>query len=282
MNYTVENDGFFGRKYSPENNKYPNKAIITLSGSDGSFKFSCKMAKYFSSIGITSIALAYWKGKGLPNKIVSVPIESVENAVQFLKTQGFEKIGVCGISKGGELALLSGSLLNEINGVIAISPLHVACIGYKGMKVIPQSSWSYKGQDIPYTKGYMNLGEVIRKSVIQKEITMDFIYEDMLSKINPKSIIAVENINGPVLLVSAEKDSMWLSKFSCDKVIERLGSNNFIHQYKHLNYQYASHILLPFSTIFDCFFKVERQYRNECQKSRIDLSKNIQEWLYVW
>jgi esterase/lipase len=282
MNYTVENDGFFGKKYSPENNKYPNKAIITLSGSDGSFNLACKMAKYFSSIGITSISLAYWKGKGLPNEIVSVPIESVENAVHYLKTQGFEKIGVCGISKGGELALLSGSLLNEINGVIAISPIHVACIGFKGMKEVDKSCWSYKGQDIPYTKGHMNFGEVIKKSVIAREITMDFIYEEVLSKINPNSVISVENINGPVLLVSAANDSMWLSKFSCEKVIERLDSNNFKHQYKHLNYQYASHMLFPFSTIFNRFFKVERQYKIECQKSRIDLSQNIQEWLYVW
>lgn len=282
MNYTVKNDGFFGVKYSPESNKHPNKAIIAFTGSDGDFKLACKMGEYFSSIGITSIALAYWKVKGLPNKMVSIPIESIENAVHYLKNQGFEKIGVCGISKGAELALLSGSLFKEISGVIAISPIHIVCMGFKGMKEVDASSWSYKGKDIPYTKGHMNLGKVIKKSVIAREITMNFIYEDVISKFNPKSIINVENINGPILLISARNDSMWLSQFSCEKIIERLDSNKFKHPYKHLNYQYASHMLFPINSILDYFFKVERKYKFECQKSRMDLSQNIQEWLYIW
>ena len=81
MKYSIEHDGFYGIKFCPEDNKYPDKIIISFTGSDGNFKLACKMAEYFNGIGITSIAIAYWKFKGLPKKLVKVPLETIENVV---------------------------------------------------------------------------------------------------------------------------------------------------------------------------------------------------------
>jgi len=282
MKYNIETDGFYGIKFCPIENKYPNKVIITFTGSDGSFKLACKMAQYFSGIGITSLAVAYWKVKGLPNAFVKVPLESIENAIRHLKKEGFEKIGVCGVSKGGELALLSGSMFNEINGVIAISPIHVSAMGFKGMKEIEASSWSYKGEEIPYATGHMNICKVIKESILKGEPTMNFIYEDLISKCIPDSVIKVENINGPILLISPEYDSMWTSKLSCEKVIERLKNNNFKNSYQHLNYEYAYHIVFPITGFWDFFFKVERKYKKLCKETKINLDINLKKWIQDW
>lgn len=282
MEYTIKEYGFHGTKFSPKENKYPNKVIITFTGSDGSFKLACKMAKYFNNIGITSVALAYWKVKGLPKEFIGVPLESVENAAKLLREEGFQKIGVCGVSKGGELSLLAGSMLSEINGVIAVSPMYVSCMGFKGLREVEGSSWSYKGQDIPYSKGHMDISKVIKKTILKKEPTMNFIYEDLISNFNPESIIKVENINGPILLISPDYDSMWASKLSCEKVIERLEKMHFKYSYKHLNYKYASHMIFPVKGFWNYLFKVERKFKVECDESRVNLDENLESWISIW
>ncbi|MEG1620341.1 MAG: acyl-CoA thioester hydrolase/BAAT C-terminal domain-containing protein [Oscillospiraceae bacterium] len=281
-NFTIENDGFFGKSFIPTDNKYPEKAMIAFIGSNGDFANACKLGEYFSNLGLTSIAIAYWNVESLPKVMTNLPLESVENAAKYLKSKGFSKIGVCGISKGGELALLSASMFHEINGVIAISPNYAACIGFNGIKEVNHSTWTYKGKEIPYTKAHMSLGRAILKTLSAAEMTTNFIYEDALAKVNPESIIPVENISGAILLVSAEYDSMWPSKHSCEKIMERLNLNNFPYPYKHLNYKYASHMILPFASNLNHLYKIERKNKIECQQSRDDLIKNIENWILNW
>ncbi|HAX72436.1 MAG TPA: hypothetical protein DCY20_02800 [Firmicutes bacterium] len=117
--YTLDEHGFYGKKFVPVHNKYPNKVMIAFTGRDGSFKFASRLAEYYSGIGITCVAVCYWNISGLPLEMINVPIDSIEQAALQLQKEGYEKIGVCGISKGGELALLSGSLISEITSVIA-------------------------------------------------------------------------------------------------------------------------------------------------------------------
>ncbi|MEG1875356.1 MAG: acyl-CoA thioester hydrolase/BAAT C-terminal domain-containing protein, partial [Angelakisella sp.] len=190
-NFTVEQDGFFGKSYLPLQNEYPDSAMIAVVGSNGDFANACKLADYFCGLGITSLALAYWNVAGLPKAMVNLPLESVENAAKYLQKSGFGKIGICGISKGGELALLAASMFREINGVIAISPNYAACIGMQGIKEVNHSTWSYGGKEIPYTKAHVPLGKVLRRTLAAGEMTTNFIYEDALAQVNPASIIPV-------------------------------------------------------------------------------------------
>lgn len=279
MKYSIEHDGFYGIKFCPEDNKYPDKIIISFTGSDGNFKLACKMAEYFNGIGITCIAIAYWKFKGLPKKLVKVPLETIENVVKHMKQEGYKKIALCGISKGGELALLSGSMFKQINGVIAISPIHVSTIGFSGMKKVQASSWSYKGKEIPYATGHINIYKVIKQSILNREPTTNFVYEDLIKNCNEDNVIKVENINGPILLVSPEYDSMWTSKLSCEKIVERLKNKNFKYNYKHLNYEYATHIIFPIYSLVDRFFKIGRKHKELCRKSKLELNEEICDWV---
>jgi dienelactone hydrolase len=62
-----------------------------------------------------------------------------------------------------------------------------------------------------------------------------------------RATIAVENIRGPVLLVSGTDDQMWPSSALADIAMRRLESRGFGFPFQHLKYRDAGHlILLPF------------------------------------
>ena len=61
--------------------------------------------------------------EGLPKQFSKVPIDSLEAAAKRLHDMGYKKVGLWGISKGAELALLAGSLLpGLVNAVIVLHP----------------------------------------------------------------------------------------------------------------------------------------------------------------
>lgn len=68
---------------------------------------------------------------------------------------GYEKVGLWGISKGAELALSAGSLLQGIvNAVIAVSPMSTVCQGFKmgkGISLMQGSTWTFHGKEVPYS-----------------------------------------------------------------------------------------------------------------------------------
>lgn len=123
--FTVEQDGFFGFPHAPEKNveAYAGKAVIVLGGSEGNENTPRNLGGRFSREGIAALGLCYWNVPGLPDELIEVPIEPIERAVAYLNQRGFEHVGIYGISKGGELALLAASLIPDIECAIAISPL---------------------------------------------------------------------------------------------------------------------------------------------------------------
>ena len=58
-----------------------------------------------------------------------------------------------------------------------------------------------------------------------------------------KAAIEVENINGPVLLLTGKEDPLWPAGNMCDKIINRLKENKFPHWYGHFSYENAGHVL---------------------------------------
>lgn len=122
--YHVKTDGFHGELFFPSEDKYPGKALICFSG----IKLSKVLAKVFQDQGLTTLALAYVVGEDLPKQFSCIPVDFIGAAAKRLHDMGYHKVGLCGISKGAELALLAGSLLPElVNAVIAVSPMNTRC-----------------------------------------------------------------------------------------------------------------------------------------------------------
>ena len=155
--FTVEQDGFFGFLHLPERHveAYSGKAIIVLGGSEGNENIPRNLGARFAREGIAALGLCYWNVPGLPDELIEVSIEPIERAVAYLRQRGFDRVGIYGISKGGELALLAASLMPQITCVVAISPLACAMPGITGNKSLAgkglsdRSSWTWRGEPVP-------------------------------------------------------------------------------------------------------------------------------------
>lgn len=88
----------------------------------GLFLLCQMMAEKFVDAGMNVMILAYHGEEGLPEDLKDQPIDVVESAALWLRGQGFEKIGLWGISMGGAFALLAATLRPDlISCVVAVS-----------------------------------------------------------------------------------------------------------------------------------------------------------------
>ena len=146
---TISEQGFEGHFYDAGER---DKAVITFSGSEGGSSASDTMAWYYQQHGISALGVTLFSGKETGKNLDRVPLEYVENAIAWLKEQGFEKIAVDGISKGSEYTLLAASRFDDISCVIARVPSWFVSEGMIGRSGPSGTScWSYQGEELSYT-----------------------------------------------------------------------------------------------------------------------------------
>lgn len=288
--FRVNTDGFYGELFIPEEDKFPEKALICFSGSDGGIELAKTLAGVFQSQGLTTLALAYVLEEGLPQQFSRVPIDTLEAAAKRLHDMGYKKVGLWGISKGAELALLAGSLMPElVNAVIAVAPMNTVCQGFgkdKGIVFIPGSSWSFHGKELPYSSYGMEkfpLGQILWKSIKIKDVTMYDLYLPLVQNPNPDAVIKAENITGPILLISSKMDNMWPSEVAAKQIMKRLKDHNFPYEYKHLSYDYGGHMFVPMEFSQTKMFKGDRGKNKEPGlKARLDSLTQTLEFVSKW
>lgn len=248
----INEDNLVARYFTVDDD-IPKPGIMVLSGSEGGMEKAQIIAELLASHGYSALALCYFGLESLPDSLEKIPLEYIENAIKWMKKEKTiisDKICIYGRSKGGELALLAASIFKEIKGVIANTPSNIVWQGLnKNKRPSKYSSWSYRENQIPYTKfNYLSAFQYIIKKKIGKEAEISDIYKGSLKKANPsKEIIAVEKINGPILLISGEKDEFWTSKTFCENIMKRLDEFKFKNKREHYDYKDAGHfITLPY------------------------------------
>ena len=98
---------------------------------------------------------------------------------------------------------------------------------------------------------------------------MRFYYEEVLqNEHDPAADIQVENINGPVLLISGGADVMVPANWCCEQVMKRLDQHGFRYPHIHKNYNLLSHYTAMFRLNAASMFRVERKHRKECDANR--------------
>lgn len=231
-NYVIDS------KYYAPTDEMKNIAIIFLGGSGG------KMPRYnyrnFTEKGYPSLALGYFNTKNTPQELEMIPLEYFKKAIDEFKNNPDvvgKKIVVFGTSKGGELVLLLGATFSEIDGVIANVPSSVVFQGISYSFSIPKSSWSYKGRSVPFVP-YAKFDFTKIKNNNYLEMYNLSLQKNKAVK---KASIKVENINGPLLLLSGEEDIMWPATKMCNDIIDRLKDKDFKYSYEHYSYKSAGH-----------------------------------------
>ena len=237
---------------------YPQKqtqlpTVILIGGSGGGISWQSLLSGLLASKGYAALALAYFNMPGLPETLEEIPVEYFKSAVDWLSSRkevDNKKIAVLGGSKGAELALLLGAVYEQIGVVIAMCPASVVFqgIGAEDIPEYPKSSWSMGGEPLPFVP--IEIDDELMQQFYSENAKGIAVLDCYLKPLNnssavEKAVIKVENINGPVLLLSGSDDKMWPSKQMSEMVVERLKEHSFSFPYNHVSFEDAGHNISP-------------------------------------
>lgn len=221
--------------YVPDGESFP--AILVLGGSEGGNGYGRNWGEYLSeSLDMAVLALSYHGVDGLPENLESIPLEYFIFAWDWMKKQNgvdSSSLGIMGVSKGGELALLLGSGFVQASAIVAVVP---SSLIWQGINFSnwwdKKSSWSYGGKDLPFQPYDLSRG-------FNK--ILNFYLNGPENPVSDSVIIPVERINAPILLFSGSEDLIWPSENMCSKIIHRLQKSNYQSAVYHLNFPDAGH-----------------------------------------
>lgn len=245
---------FIGTLFSID--KHYDVSVILVPGSDGGVPIA--LANYIASHGYPTLALGYFGVDGLPSTLNQIPLEYFLNPINFLKNK-FKKVILMGYSRGGELVLLLSSYFpNMMDGIIAHVPSSMVCGGFPNINL---PAWTFNNDPIqPFVNGLMDqsldftesddLKEACRQGVIPfHEGTKEDPYEIVdLFKARQKTkshlmqtMIPVENISCPLLILAGEDDKIWPSAEYGRNIINRIKLNQSSIKRKLMIYPQAGH-----------------------------------------
>jgi dienelactone hydrolase len=243
-------EGLAGRLFIPPGRE-PHPIVIVLGGSGGGYDLD--KAAVLSRHGFATLSLAYFGMPGLPTWLHRVPLEYFARAMAWLGRQpeiDARRMGVLGISRGAELALLLSSTFPEIGAVVAYAP-SVVPWGSGGRdkatgEVIP--CWTRGGEALPFAplplRGFM-ARSAVPVALLRRPVKFRNLFRAALR--NREAIaraqIPVERTRGPILLISGGDDHVWPASRMAEMICTRLHARNFAHSVEHLHYPKAGHEL---------------------------------------
>jgi dienelactone hydrolase len=209
--------------------------IVALGGSEGGNAWASDRWKAtrdkFVSAGYAFLALGYFGAEGTPEHLDRISIESVHRAIlDAAKNSKIDhnRIALVGGSKGAELALLMASYFKDIDCVVAMVPGRCAFPALTSGA--STSSWTYNGKEVPFVPAPWAAVPSMIKHDLRR--AFEIMLED--KEAVGKAAIKVENINGPILLVSAKEDEMWPSTEMSNEMMKRLNAQQFKFTHEHL------------------------------------------------
>ncbi len=221
----VKRDGLVGTLYEPAGDG-PHSGVLSLHGSGG--KTPVRTVQLLASHGYATLAVQYFgEDDAIPDDHRSIPLAYFDEAADWLREQPAVKdarLGVVGGSRGGELALLLGARRDWVGAVVSYAGSGVAWDTPSG-----EPGWVDGGEAVPHLEGKDIPRETIRAGLEDEPV-------DAAS-------IAVEETQGPVLLLSGGDDRLWDARRLSNIALERLKEADFPHEYAHRTYDDAGHLI---------------------------------------
>ncbi|SIT29867.1 acyl-CoA thioester hydrolase/BAAT C-terminal domain-containing protein [Achromobacter sp. MFA1 R4] len=251
----VREEGLVGTLYLPAGSapgSHP--AVMILNGSGGGINEP--RAALYASRGYAAFALAYFKAPGLSDYISNTPLEYFQTGLRWLRKKVQPKhdfVAISGQSRGGELVLLLGATFpKEVSAVVAYVPGAVvhsgqnACdpkIGREG------PTWLLGGKPIPHvwetnrTATWAPFDEGPAPHRHERAILTALQDPDAVARAR----IRVEDIEGPVMLLSGTDDGSWPSSLYSKMVQDKLVEVQHPYPVQWLDYENGGHsILFPY------------------------------------
>ena len=209
--------------------------IVGLGGSEGGNAWTSdywkKTRDQFIEKGYAFLAIGYFKAKGTPDTLQKIAIDDVHKAIKVAtknRNVNKRKIAIVGGSRGADLALLVGSYYKDIKCVVGIVASNVTFPG--NTNHFTTSTWTFQNKELPFVP----VNEEAVPFLMKRDLrgTFETMLKDSIAESN--AFIKVENISGPILLISATKDEICPSTPMSEKMILRLKSNKFKYYFEHI------------------------------------------------
>ncbi len=210
-----DNSPVHGTIFRPRGERRGRAAVLVIGGSGGGEPWPQALA--FAEAGVPALSVAYFKAPGLGSELQDIELGYFETAIECLVDDlslEDRKVVIVGTSRGSEAALLTASHFpTSVCGVVASVPGNITLCSWPP----GGAAWLLRGVPLPY-------------------VTYFGPDTDM-----PEALIPVEQIPGPVMLVSAGRDEVWPSTPMARAISERL--DKLGHTFGHLlsDYPEAGH-----------------------------------------
>ena len=225
--------------------KYP--LIFLFGGSEGGMWTDdrCQESVTLREKGYHVVTVGYFGMEGLSQELNNINLNGFKKVLEKYQNKPSvesDAIGVVGVSKGGELVLLLGSLYPEIHSVVAVVPSHVV-FQASNVTLSRNSSWVYNNQELPFVP-FPRMSMATIKGVLDGENYRAMHLEALENhEAVEKARIKVEDINGSIYLLSARYDHMWPSMEMSQEVVKRLKAKKFKHHFEHKVYDCNHYVL---------------------------------------
>jgi pimeloyl-ACP methyl ester carboxylesterase len=202
-----------------------------------------------ASHGFTAVSLSYLGERGQPATLQNIPLEYFKRAVDWILTlpeMRSRPIAVFGVSRGTEVALQLAAMSSNINAVVARSPSFVRWEGISAHGLPGGPAWTLSGQPLPYIPNRIPLWfatQYLWERAISEPVrqTPLFSYDLNIFGATDPAEIPVENIHGPILLLSGKDDQIWPGDMMADKLMARLKQHRHAYNDVHFSYDQAGH-----------------------------------------
>jgi len=235
--------GLDGNLFLPEG-PGPFPALLVVGGSNCGIPYD-PYAALFSNQGYAVLSLAYCQTKHTSPYLEDIPLEIFQKGVDWLKKDSrvdATHLFMIGTSMGAVATLAAASQFQDIKGVIA----------FVGRGFVPQAVdipdseakpvFTLSGKPLPFLPAQV----VLNKQTYQSGFFLQAAIASLLKmdrQTVDKLAIPVENIQGPILLMTSLDDQIAASAISCEVSYDRLVNNRFSHPYEFIVYKGAGHLM---------------------------------------
>ncbi|UUU22900.1 acyl-CoA thioester hydrolase/BAAT C-terminal domain-containing protein [Streptomyces sp. DSM 40750] len=197
--------------------------VLVLAGSSG--RVERERARLLARQGLAALTIRWFGGAGQSPGICEIPLETFTTAVDLLRANGSARVGILGVSKGAEAALLTAVRDPRVDVVVALSPTsRVWCNigpGRDGAQRPYRSSWTWRGRaltfvpmDDSWSPAESGSGPVAVRGWYECS-------ERTFAGLLPPAEIRVDRARADLLLVAGGDDAMWPSLPFAEQLAER-------------------------------------------------------------
>lgn len=202
-----------------------------------------------ASHGFTTLSLAYFGADGLPPTLQNIPVENFGKALRWMRAcpeTDPHFVAVFGVSRGAEAALQFAATYPDVSAVVARSPSYVRWEGATARQLPGGPIWTWQGKPLTYVPIHIPLwfaaqyvwdftmGVPIRQTPL-------FLYDLEIFGDTGSAEIPVENIHGPVLLLSGKDDQIWPSSLMAVRLMKRLSLHRHPYADEAVSYDTVGH-----------------------------------------